>query len=111
MFSDRCLLDQDPIAQRHMAKINKYRGEYDKWGNRLTRSYLNVRHLLEDPETISSKKKGRGKSRRQRQKQKSFESDQQNGFNYNEYDEEDPYGDDFLHVDDIQFGNQNLFMN
>ena len=43
------MLDQDPIAQRHMAKINKYRGEYDQWGNRLTRSYLNVRHLLEDP--------------------------------------------------------------
>ena len=94
-----------------MAKINKYRGEYDKWGNRLTRSYLNVRHLLEDPETVSTKKKGRGKSRRQRQKQKSFESDQQNGFNYNEYDEEDPYGDDFLHVDDIQFGIEKLFMN
>lgn len=33
-----------------MAKINKYRGEYDKWGNRLTKSYLNVRHLLEDPD-------------------------------------------------------------
>ena len=33
----RCMLDKDPIAQRHMAKINKYRGEYDKWGNRLTR--------------------------------------------------------------------------
>ena len=31
------MLDKDPIAQRHMAKINKYRGEYDKWGNRLTR--------------------------------------------------------------------------
>ena len=44
------MLDRDPIAQRHMAKINKYRGEYDKWGNRLTKSYLNVRHLLEDPD-------------------------------------------------------------
>ena len=27
----RCLLEQDPIAQRHMARINKYRGEYDRW--------------------------------------------------------------------------------
>ena len=99
------MLDQDPIAQRHMAKINKYRGEYDKWGNRLTRSYLNVRHLLEtDPDAGSGKKKGRGKSRRQRQKQTSYEADQQNSFNYNDYDEEDPYGDDFLHVDNIQFG-------
>ena len=31
-----------------MAKINKYRGEYDKWGNRLTKTMLNTRHLLEN---------------------------------------------------------------
>ena len=33
----RCLLDRDPVVRRHLARINRYRGEYDEWGNRLTR--------------------------------------------------------------------------
>ena len=86
------------MAQRHLAKINKYRGEYDKWGNRLTRSYLNVRHLLE----YEDSRPARGKKQRRR-KQRSFESVDNEFNNYN-YDDEDPYGEDFLRVDNIQFG-------
>ena len=59
-----CLLELDPVAQRHMAKIKKYRGEYDKWGNRLTKSYLNVRHLLEEESGQTRAKGKRGKKKR-----------------------------------------------
>ena len=38
----RCLLEQDPIAQRHMARINKYRGEYDRWRVTCYMSHYNV---------------------------------------------------------------------
>ena len=72
----RCMLDKDPIAQRHMAKINKYRGEYDKWGNRLTKSYLNVRHLLEDED--SQQERGRSK----RGKKKVMEEEEEEEFQY-----------------------------
>ena len=71
-----CLLEQDPIAQRHMAKISKYRGEYDKWGNRLTKSYLNVRHLLEDED--SQQDRGRSK----RGKKKVMEEEEEEEFHY-----------------------------
>ena len=27
----RCFMDRDPAAQRQVARINKYRGEYDRW--------------------------------------------------------------------------------
>ena len=27
----RCVMDSDPVAQRQVARINKYRGEYDRW--------------------------------------------------------------------------------
>ena len=40
-------MDRDPVAQKQVAKINTYRGEYDRWGNRLTRTMLNTKHLLE----------------------------------------------------------------
>ena len=62
-----------------MARINKYRGEYDRWdvmcymshvtchmsrvlcrwGNRLTRSYLNVRHLLEPEQATRGNRRQR----------------------------------------------------
>ena len=44
----KCLMDQDPVARKQVAKIAKYRGEYDRWGNRLTRTMLNTKHLLEN---------------------------------------------------------------
>ena len=31
----RCVLERDPIAQKHMAKIQNLRGTYDSMGNRL----------------------------------------------------------------------------
>ena len=31
----RCLLEKDPIAQKHAARIEKMRGTYDSMGNRL----------------------------------------------------------------------------
>ena len=27
----RCVMERDPVAQRQVARINKYRGEYDRW--------------------------------------------------------------------------------
>ena len=75
-----CLLEQDPIAQRHMAKISKYRGEYDKWGNRLTKSYLNVRHLLEDEDS----QQGRGRGRRGKKKVVEEEEEEEEVFQYEE---------------------------
>ena len=32
---NRCLLEKDPIAQRHVARIQKLRGTYDSMGNRV----------------------------------------------------------------------------
>ena len=49
-------MEEDPIAQKHLAKLSKFRGEYDEWGNRLTRSMLNTRHLLERPEQNQARK-------------------------------------------------------
>ena len=55
----RCVMEEDPIAQNHLAK---FRGEYDEWGNRLTRTMINTRHLLEVPgETKQRKTRGRRK--------------------------------------------------
>ena len=34
-YSYRCLLEKDPIAQKHAARIEKMRGTYDSMGNRL----------------------------------------------------------------------------
>ena len=31
----RCILEKDPIAQKHAARIQKMRGTYDSMGNRL----------------------------------------------------------------------------
>merc|ERR1712156_1122895 len=31
----RCVLERDPIAQKHLAKIQTMRGTYDSMGNRL----------------------------------------------------------------------------
>ena len=55
-------MEEDPIVQKHLAKLSKYRGEYDEWGNRLTRSMLNTRHLLEGPD--------KNKQRRRRERKK-----------------------------------------
>ena len=41
-------MEQDPVAQKRVAKIAKYRGEYDRWGNRYTKTMLNTRHLLQN---------------------------------------------------------------
>ncbi len=30
----RCLLEKDPIAQKHAARIKKLRGTYDRYGHR-----------------------------------------------------------------------------
>ena len=42
----RCILDQDPIARKQAAKIARYRGQYDQYGNRLTRTMINTQNLL-----------------------------------------------------------------
>ena len=31
----RCLLEKDPIAQKHQARISRLRGTYDRYGNRI----------------------------------------------------------------------------
>ena len=76
IFLLRCLLEEDPIAQKHLAKIKKYRGEYDEWGNRLTRTYLNTRHLLEDPDK-PKKKKSRGRRRQKSQEEEPNEDEEE----------------------------------
>ena len=59
-------MEDDPVAQKHLAKLSKYRGEYDEWGNRLTRSMLNTRHLLEGPD---EEKKRRRRERKKKSKE------------------------------------------
>jgi len=34
------MLEKDPVAQKHLAKLKKYRGEYDEWGNRISRDQI-----------------------------------------------------------------------
>ena len=43
----RCLLELDPVAQKHLAKLKRFRGQYDEWGNRIPRSQHQLlgRHL------------------------------------------------------------------
>ena len=33
----RCVLARDPVARRQMERLQRYRAEYDKWGNRIPR--------------------------------------------------------------------------
>ena len=33
----RCVLARDPVARRQMDRLQRYRAEYDKWGNRIPR--------------------------------------------------------------------------
>ena len=66
-------MEEDPVAQKHLAKLAKYRGEYDEWGNRLTRSMLNTRHLLEGPEEAKQRK-----SRGRKKKIKEVEEEEKN---------------------------------
>ena len=35
----RCVLARDPVARRQMDRLQRYRAEYDKWGNRIPRCY------------------------------------------------------------------------
>ena len=86
----RCLLEEDPIAKKHLAKLKKYQGEYDEWGNRLTRTYLNTRHLLEDPE-----KKPKRKPKKVRKRTSSYEEEIED-------DEEDEYNG--FRMEDYNFG-------
>lgn len=48
----RCILDQDPVARKQAAKIAKYRGQYDQYGNRLTRTMINTQNILSNTEEI-----------------------------------------------------------
>ena len=57
-------MEEDPIAQKHLARLSRYRGEYDQWGNRLTRTMLNTQHLLEGDD------QGNQRKSRDRQKKK-----------------------------------------
>ena len=57
------MMEEDPIAQKHLAKLSNFQGEYDKWGNRLTHSMLNTRHLLEGPEQYQPRKSRRRKKK------------------------------------------------
>ena len=61
-------MEEDPIAQKHLAKLSKYRGEYDEWGNRLTRSMLITRDLMEGPEE-DKERKSRGRKKKNENKE------------------------------------------
>ena len=41
-------MKQDPIARRQAARVARYRGQYDQFGNRLTRTFINTQNLLAD---------------------------------------------------------------
>ncbi|XP_023342787.1 glutamate-rich protein 3 [Eurytemora carolleeae] len=66
----RCMLEKDPVAQKHLAKLKKYRGEYDEWGNRITRST----HLLLD--TPDSEKRKRRRNNKKKMKQEEEEEEE-----------------------------------
>ena len=65
-------MEDDPIAQKHLAKLSKYRGEYDEWGNRLTRSMLNTRHLLELPKEDNRGRTNKKKLKKQKENQEEY---------------------------------------
>ena len=69
----------------------------------MSRSYLNVRHLMENDQDDDRNIVKKGK-RQRRKKQRSGDYVDNDHSSYN-YDDEDPYGEDFLRVDNIQFGN------
>ena len=48
----KCILEQDPIARKQAAKIAKYRGQYDQYGNRLTRTMINTQNILNTSDEI-----------------------------------------------------------
>ena len=48
----RCILDQDPVARKQAAKIAKYRGQYDQYGNRLTRTMINTQNIINSSDEI-----------------------------------------------------------
>ena len=48
----RCILEQDPIARKQSAKIAKYRGQYDQYGNRLTRTMINTQNIINNSDEI-----------------------------------------------------------
>ena len=48
----RCILDQDPVARKQAAKIAKYRGQYDQYGNRLTKTMINTQNILNSSDEI-----------------------------------------------------------
>ena len=52
----RCILEQDPIAKRQAAKVAKYRGQYDQFGNRLTRTLINTQNLFRDNDIFNDLK-------------------------------------------------------
>ena len=62
-------MEDDPIAQKHLAKLSKYRGEYDEWGNRLTKTMLNTRHLLEPPKEDNHGRINKKKLKKQKENQ------------------------------------------
>ena len=81
-------MEDDPIAQKHLAKLSKYRGEYDEWGNRLTRSMLNTRHLLELPKEDNRGRTNKKKLKKQKENQednKGKNSSMPLEFQYSEY--------------------------
>ena len=62
-------MEDDPIAQKHLAKLSKYRGEYDEWGNRLAGSMLNTKHLLEGPDEEKKRRRREGKKKSKENKE------------------------------------------
>ena len=52
----RCIMEQDPIAKRQAAKVAKYRGQYDQFGNRLTRTLINTQNLFTDNDIFNDLK-------------------------------------------------------
>lgn len=73
----RCMLEEDPIAQKHLTKLKRYRGQYDEWGNRLSRTLLNTRHLLEPGGDDSEPRRRRSRGRKGRKEEEEEELEQE----------------------------------
>ena len=77
----RCVMEEDPIAQKHLARLSRFRGEYDQWGNRLTRTMLNTQHLMEGPEQ-KEQRKSRDRKKKKKENDEDIKTKQDNKTEY-----------------------------
>ena len=75
------MLVRDPVAQKHLAKLKKYRGEYDEWGNRISRT---THYLLGTPDSEKRKKR---RIKKKKQKEEEEKEEEVEEYQYSRVDE------------------------